>query len=103
MSNKKALTILLKVGMMKKIWLYKMSYLHTHNKSKIEVELDLSNCATKSHLKKAQVLIHRNLLKGLIMLSYYHTIIDHILASYPERVTQQGIVDVGLSDHQLIF
>ena len=31
------------------------------------------------------------------------TIIDHILASYPERVTQRGIIDVGLSDHQLIF
>ena len=31
------------------------------------------------------------------------TIIDHILASYLERVTQQGIIDVGLSDHQLIF
>ena len=31
------------------------------------------------------------------------TIIDHILASYPERVTRQGIIDVGLSDHQLIF
>ena len=35
------------------------------------------------------------------------TIIDHILAGYPERererVTQQGIIDVGLSDHQLIF
>ena len=31
------------------------------------------------------------------------TIIDHILASYPERVTQQGIIDVGLYDHQLIF
>ena len=31
------------------------------------------------------------------------TIIDHILASYPERVTQQGIIDVGLSDHQLVF
>ena len=31
------------------------------------------------------------------------TIIDHILASYPERITQQGIIDVGLSDHQLIF
>ena len=30
-------------------------------------------------------------------------IIDHILASYPERVTQQGIIDVGLSDHQLVF
>ena len=31
------------------------------------------------------------------------TIIDHILASYPERVTQQGIIDIGLSDHQLIL
>ena len=31
------------------------------------------------------------------------TIIDHIFASYPERVTQQGLIDVGLSDHQLIF
>ena len=31
------------------------------------------------------------------------TIINHILASYPERVTQKGIIDVGLSDHQLIF
>ena len=30
-------------------------------------------------------------------------IIDHILASFPERVTQQGIIDVGLSDHQPIF
>ena len=30
-------------------------------------------------------------------------IIDHILANCPERVTQQGIIDVGLSDHQLIF
>ena len=25
------------------------------------------------------------------------------LASYTERVTQQGIIDVGLSDYQLIF
>ena len=31
------------------------------------------------------------------------TIIDHIFASYPERVTQKGIIDVGLSNHQLIF
>ena len=31
------------------------------------------------------------------------TIIDYILSSYPERVTQQGIIDVGLSDHQLIL
>ena len=31
------------------------------------------------------------------------TIIDHNLASHPEGVTQQGIIDGGLSDHQLIF
>ena len=31
------------------------------------------------------------------------TIIDHILASSPERVIEQGIIDVGLSDYQLIF
>ena len=31
------------------------------------------------------------------------TIIDHILASYPERVTQQYIIDVEFSGHQFIF
>ena len=30
-------------------------------------------------------------------------IIDHILASYPDRVSQKGIIDIGISDHQLIF
>ena len=31
------------------------------------------------------------------------TIIGHVLASFPERVTQSGVVDIGLSDHQLIY
>ena len=31
------------------------------------------------------------------------TIIDHILASYPERVTQYGVIDISFSDHQLIY
>ena len=31
------------------------------------------------------------------------TIIDHILASYPERVTQGGVIDISLSDQQLIY
>ena len=31
------------------------------------------------------------------------TIIDHILASYAERVTQQGIIDVGLGHSYLIL
>ena len=30
------------------------------------------------------------------------TIIDHVLASFPNRASQQGVVDVGLSDHQII-
>ena len=32
-----------------------------------------------------------------------YTIIDHILASYQERVTQCGVLDITLSDHQLIY
>ena len=31
------------------------------------------------------------------------SIINHILASFPDRVTQQGILNVGLSDRQLIY
>ena len=28
---------------------------------------------------------------------------DHILASFPSRVSQKGVINVGLSDHRLIF
>ena len=31
------------------------------------------------------------------------SIIDHILASFPDRVTQQRIVNVRLPDHQLTY
>ena len=31
------------------------------------------------------------------------TLIDHILASFPSRASQKGVINVGLSDHQLIF
>ena len=31
------------------------------------------------------------------------TINDHILASFPNRVSQQGVIDVGLSDHQIVY
>ena len=31
------------------------------------------------------------------------TIIDHILARVPDKVSQQGVIDVGLSDHQIIY
>ena len=32
-----------------------------------------------------------------------YSIIDHIPTSFPDRITQRGILDVGLSDHQLIY
>ena len=31
------------------------------------------------------------------------TLIDHILASFPSRVSQKGVINIGISDHQLIF
>ena len=31
------------------------------------------------------------------------SLIDHILTTFPERVSQQGIINVRLSDHQLIY
>ena len=31
------------------------------------------------------------------------TLIDHISASFPSRVSQKGVINVGLSDHELIF
>ena len=31
------------------------------------------------------------------------SLIDHILTTFPERVSQQGIIDVELSNHQLIY
>ena len=31
------------------------------------------------------------------------TLIDHILASFPSRVSKKGVINLGLSDHQLIF
>ena len=31
------------------------------------------------------------------------TLTDQILASFPSRVSQEGVINVGLSDHQLIF
>ena len=31
------------------------------------------------------------------------SLIDHILASLPDRISQEGVMNVGLSDHQLIY
>ena len=52
--------------------------------------------------------VHFSGLKQLIIVSTRvttgsSTIIDHVLASFPKRVTQSGAIDIGLSDHQLIY
>ena len=31
------------------------------------------------------------------------SILEHILTSFPDRVSQSGIIDIGISDHQLIY
>ena len=33
----------------------------------------------------------------------FSTLIDHILTSTPSRVSQKGVINVGVSDHQLIL
>ena len=56
MSNDKARVILLIVGLIKRILLFKMSYfqeLYTHSKNKIKVALDLPNYETTFDLKVA--------------------------------------------------
>ena len=55
MSDEKAMIMFLTVGLIKKISLHEMTYFpepYTHSKNKI-VELDLSNYAIKSDLKKS--------------------------------------------------
>ena len=56
MSSAKVMIILLTVGLIKKISLYKMSYFiksYTLNKNKIKVEFDFFNYSTKFDLKHA--------------------------------------------------
>ena len=31
------------------------------------------------------------------------SILDHVLASFPDRVSQSGVIDIGISDHPLIY
>ena len=55
MSNEKAMIILLKVGLIKQILVFKMSYCpepYKRSRNKIKVELYLPNYAAKSDLKK---------------------------------------------------
>ena len=46
----------------------------------------------------------KQLIKHSIRITCYTwTLIDHIITSYEEKVTQSGVMNTSLSDHQLIF
>ena len=67
----------------------------------------LNNKSVPSDVKSYQEFCTFFELKQLIIVptrvtSVSSTIIDHVLASFPERVTQSGVIDIGLSDYQLI-
>ena len=79
MSNEKATIILLTVGLIKKLWLYKMSYFpesHTHSKDQIEVELDLSNYAIKVDLKNETVVYTSYFVEKADLLTMTHKIFE---------------------------
>ena len=68
----------------------------------------LNNKSVPSDLKSYQEFCTFFGLKQLIIVptrvtTGSSTIIEHVLASFPERVTQSGVIDIGLSDHQLIY
>ena len=67
-SNGKLMIIHFIVGLIKRYYYIKMSYFlpYGHSKNKRELNLDLSDYATKSDLKTRQVLIHHNLLEEMI-------------------------------------
>ena len=72
MLNGKIMIIHLIVGLTKEILLYKMSYFlepYTHSKNKGNVELDLSNYATKSDLESPTGVDTSALLKMVIWLA----------------------------------
>ena len=66
MSNGNTMIFLLRVGLIKNIFLYIMSCFpapYIRSKNKMKVELDLFNYATNSDLKTQEVLIHQILPK----------------------------------------
>ena len=75
---------------------------HTGCKNNTLVVATVSNYA-KNYLQFCTMLGLTQIIKSPICISCSSTpIIDHILASLPETISQEGAINVGLSDHQLI-
>ena len=86
------------------------TFLRVHSNSKevsyLSWQNTYPNLKTTCHIKLKFFLwtkVLQNLLLAKYLISVAAPLIDHILTAFPERVSQQGIIDVGLSDHELIY
>ena len=58
----------------------------------------------KSYLQFCTMFGLTQIVKSPTRITFSSTsLIDHILASLPDRISQEGVMNVGLSDHQLIY
>ena len=47
--------------------------------------------------------LHQLIRKPTRTTKHAKTLIDHILTNYPEKIIQSGVIEMGLSDHELIY
>ena len=59
---------------------------------------------TKKYHKYCTLFGLKQLTKCPILITCSNSaILHHVLATFPDRVSQSGVIDVGISDHQLIY
>ena len=76
---------------------------HTGCKNNNLVSATASN-DVKSYLQFCTMFGLTQIVKSPTRITFSSTsLIDHILASLPDRISQEGVMNVGLSDHQLIY
>ena len=62
-----------------------------------------ARCKNKNYLQFCTMFGLTQIVKYPTRITFSSTsLIDHIFASFPERISQECVINVGLSDHQLI-
>ena len=77
--------------------------MYQNSKYIVREDNTISSKFLSSNIKNYHQFCTIHILKQLIKSPPRVTLIDHILASFPLRVSQNGVIDVGISDHELIF
>ena len=83
-----------------------LSMFYMKTKWEPEIFLRDTNVLTQRHqifVIKIFGFIHKTSLSFVRPTCTTSTLIDHILASFPSRVSQKVLIDVSIFDHQLIF